>query len=248
MLKITQKKPSSRQIDELSDLFFACKSHDGFHLSSPLDADLFFFAYDASGKCLTSAIAVYQNTPDEWECVAFTRPEYRRQGHFSNLLASLCEAAENDSSNPQLFFLVDPSCPDALAVMRALEAQLVTSEHAMEREISQTEHFPESLSLSLKTSEGDCEVFDAYNASSRCVGSCSLWLSKTSVCLFDVEILEELRGQGFGKAMMFSVLSLLQKRNIAQVQLQVSGDNVAAFALYQKTGFTVKQTLSYYLY
>ena len=47
---------------------------------------------------------------------------------------------------------------------------------------------------------------------------------------------------------MFSVLSLLQKRNIAQVQLQVSGDNVAAFALYQKTGFTVKQTLSYYLY
>ncbi|MDO5416670.1 MAG: N-acetyltransferase [Lachnospiraceae bacterium] len=79
------------------------------------------------------------------------------------------------------------------------------------------------------------------------LGSCRILpYDDTRFYLYHLEIRQELRGKGWGKQLLAAVLHTLPYH--AQVLLQVSSDNEPALRLYQKTGFRLTETLSYYLY
>lgn len=90
--------------------------------------------------------------------------------------------------------------------------------------------------------------FTAWAPGRWAVGSFSLYPQPPAACLFEVEIAEELRRHGLGEAMIRKLQALVPTLGISTITLQVSGDNRPALRLYEKTGFHITETLSYYLY
>ncbi len=58
-----------------------------------------------------------------------------------------------------------------------------------------------------------------------------IWLG---VCVSD-----KYHGTGLGKAMVNELINFSKKNSVEEINLSVDKENVAAFSLYQKTGFTV---------
>lgn len=178
------------------------------------------------------------------ECSAFTLPALRRQGYFSQLLkAALKLFAECD-----ILFAVDESCADTMAVLQTLAAELDSREHLMELRIGDqppppTIH-PEQL-LTLQESDGQWVLFYCHTPIGQCKATP---ISAAGVCLHHLLIDDSCRGQGFGHDLITLLRRCLAKQSVTYIQLQVSDQNTAAMKLYQKTGFRITGTLSYYYY
>jgi len=61
----------------------------------------------------------------------------------------------------------------------------------------------------------------------------------TSAFVYDVEIAENFRGQGFGKASILALEPVARGLGATKIALHVFGDNDAAIGLYTATGFRV---------
>jgi ribosomal protein S18 acetylase RimI-like enzyme len=73
-----------------------------------------------------------------------------------------------------------------------------------------------------------------------------LWLSLThprgapdTAFIFDIEVLPERRGQGYGRAVLAAAEDEVRRRGIGALGLNVFGDNPAAIALYTSAGYHV---------
>jgi ribosomal protein S18 acetylase RimI-like enzyme len=73
-----------------------------------------------------------------------------------------------------------------------------------------------------------------------------LWLSLThprgapdTAFIFDIEVLTERRGQGYGRAVLAAGEDEIRRRGIGALGLNVFGDNPTAIALYTSAGYTV---------
>ena len=58
-----------------------------------------------------------------------------------------------------------------------------------------------------------------------------------------IGIIKEYRGQGIGKELIKSALSLAKKKGLTRIELTVREDNLKAIALYQNIGFVVEGKL-----
>lgn len=240
----------SRQLNDhqkkaLQTLVGLCRQQDQFRLSCPVDGDLFYLMWDEAGQ-LASAIAVYQD--DFLECRGFTRPDCRGKGYFRRLLNLL----NKDFEDCPLIFSVDPNCLPAMETLKAIGARLWYEEYAMGIDLGSVSLPPDqspAFTLSFETAEpGLIAVTARLQSSRRPAGSCRLFLEGSSACLFSFEIRPSLRGRGLGYAFLCQLISRLKAMDIAVLNLQVSGQNLPAFNLYKKTGFRIRDTLSYYLY
>ena len=260
MKKIRTKILSAAQARAFEELAGLCRVHDGISLSCPLDADRFYLLAEETpdgGLLLISAAAVFEED-GLWECYGFTRPDSRRRGYFSSLLPLLEKEAAAMEPEPDLCFVADPSGKDALKALAALGAQPWYEEHAMEwraeksgavRPVPPAGELP-SLELAGAPDSADSRRlnFIARTPGGQAVGSFSLYLTPPSACLFEVEIAEPLRRRGLGEAMLRKLQSLTPDLGLNSLTLQVSGKNLPALGLYEKTGFRIAETLSYYLY
>lgn len=61
----------------------------------------------------------------------------------------------------------------------------------------------------------------------------------TSAFIYDIEIAERFRGQGFGKASMLALEPVARGLGATKIALHVFGDNDTAIGLYKATGFRV---------
>lgn len=240
---------SRRRLKQLEDLTGSCSLQEGLSLSCPSDADRFYLLQSEKGALL-SALAAY-TAEGFWECYAFTRPDCRNKGYFSRLL----KTAQRDSLRflgcRGLLFLTDHKSPDAEKTLKAMDAVLVRQEHAMllKLQASASSSKEETLSLSFSPS-GDSPDASLLTAEARYgshpVGSCRLCRMGETACLYSFEILPPLRGQGFGSLFLNALISQAPGLGISSLLLQVSGDNTPAMRLYEKTGFRITETLSYW--
>lgn len=241
----------------------ACRAHDLVPLSYPLLPDEgaadHYLIMDRDQKAL-SALACVLLDPYTMECSAFTHPLHRKKGLFSRLLS----AAVRDHEDLDILFPVCEDCPDTMAVISRLGAELSHREHRMELVLSEKDtvsscrlnnnnrntDYWRLLPPDDVMSENACWLFlPSGDAPSSPAGSCLTWpVSSSCLCLHHVEISPSLRGQGLGTRMLGQLLSHLRLNGISRIILQVSGDNSAALSLYKKTGFRITETLSYYLY
>lgn len=221
-----------------------CCRYDGITLSYPAaEATQHILLFDEE-EHLVSILGLVSLAKSLIECSAFTLPAFRRRGYFSQLFTAALEQFEECD----ILFAVDESCTDTMAVLQALEAELDSREHLMERRIGdllpeRTIH-PENT-LTLQESDGQWVLFYRHTP----IGQCETTpISKGGICLHHVLIDNNLHGQGFGYDFMVLLLRYLAKQSITDVLLQVSEQNTAAMKLYQKTGFRITGTLSYYYY
>lgn len=254
------------RIQQITALVTSCLREFPAPLSIPIDGDVFFFLEEdcpqiGSQPELWALLVLYQSEDHLWECSAFTLPDKRQNGYFSGLL----DAAEEAYPDDQFVFPIpdtESSFP-ARQTLSAIGAEFWYQEHLMTLaagspswnvSFSGTARHPE-LPLQIEPAE---ETGTGYTLAAKaflggvCIASCSVSVqtdgSQTSGCLHHVLVPESLRGQGIGTHFLSTLLPELNRQGISTFLLQVSGDNLPAISLYKKTGFQMKETLSYYLY
>lgn len=259
---IDSSRLKEQEMQDIQQLVHFCQQHDGISLSCPLDPDdeaQHFLLYGADDGCrrLFSVLSILQYDGETVECYAFTHPAHRQQGYFSELLAQVLE----QTMDCDILFPVSGKCPDTLAALETLEAELESEELQMELELH-AESMDEMqcgnavnpdftlLPVAADPEEGMTEwtFYQGFSHKKR-LGSCrTSVVSDTCICLHHVEILPEFRGLGYSSLMMERLIGALRKQGFARIILQVSGDNHAALSLYKKQGFRITETLSFYLY
>lgn len=246
MKRIHTTTLTTEQKKEITALVDICRHKESLTLSVPLEDGLEYFLFYDNGQLL-SVLFLFFPEQTTCECGAFTNPSFRQNGYFSALLEDAVDFIEacEEASNLQidLCFLSDGHSSSAKAALQAIGAVYWYSEYGMERLLSSSDSSFHSH-LSIKDA-GE----DLYTASldDQLIGISMIIPSGDSVYFYGFEIKEPYRGKGHGQTFLLGMLALLAQ-NYLRISLQVSSQNSAALSLYQKTGFRITETLSYYLY
>ncbi len=262
---------TKEQRGQIAGLAERCRLHDGIRLTYPLDEEdgCHYLTWE-DGQIL-SVLAWLPYDEDTAECIAFTRPDRRREGHFSRLL----EQAIEEQADCDILFPVSGDCADTMAALDVLGAELEGREYQMEISLG-ADHpcfqrfaagapggvpgapggVPGMSGAHLKLREKtdfrtDPAVVEFYPSKEEGLSVGSLEtapVSEDCVCLHHVEVEETARGQGYGSQMIGLLLGTLESRGIRRVILQVSADNTPALCVYKKAGFRITESLSYYLF
>lgn len=212
----------SSQTRQIQTMVNKCTDADGTRLSFPFD-EASLFLYFEQGGSIVSAIAFIPMEDLLYECSAFTDPEFRGQGLFSELLDAGIDELPEDS---ELMFYADKKNAAVAAVLDAVGAELDSEEHMMEL-------LPENFSIS------DRHGGQAGPAANTCISrpdvhSESLNIDGTPTLrfhsdhavinfsvfpshyyLYGFEVEESCRGKGYGTIFLSKVLAQLLSGNAA---------------------------------
>lgn len=264
---------SGEQAEQTEALLNECGNLAGQAPFFPFeDGDLFYLIFaetddKAAGKILACAAALsfFEESGAPYaECCAFTRPGLRRKGYFSSLFDELSQ----DIEDTDLYFPVTVPEEGTLAALASLEAVHDRDEYRMELELARVQKLPpvsfQASSAAEICSDPASRLSTRWNEMERgsfllsfCqggeeAGTCCLSFFGDSACFYGFEIREALRGRGLGERALSLTLSLLKnglpRPGCRRLTLHVSGLNAPAVSLYKKTGFQIKESLSYYLY
>lgn len=268
---------SEMQKEEIGALIAACKESAPKPPAFPMEqGSSFYLLYDPDLVSALS-LTYFGEAREEAECLALTLPGKRRKGYFS-ILFEQAEAAIQDTDVWFLTDGSDEGTLKALESLGAepehQEHRMELDFKKTNLDLSFKSNVP-CLTFNVKEifpadqlfSDGETLAagkipltgelsFRFYIKStsdamhSQPVGSCHITLYKASAsaCLHHVLIEESFRGMGFGKQAIYLTLAYLKDKNIHTVFLNVTGHNEPAMRLYEKTGFRITETLSYYLY
>lgn len=238
--------------ETIDHLIECCNQHDSQTLSYPFEeADAHYLLFRENQQ-LAAILAMVGIGDDLVECCAFTLPKARRQGCFSALLAE----ALKDFDACDILFGCEPNCTAAIAVLKHLSAELEGNEYQMQYDFdeqmplcdSSLSHTNIRLTDDSFVSASKTRYWNFYS-NNLLIGSCQTTnITPHQVFLHQVLISPEYQGQGYGRDLILLLLKQLPAHMVTTILLQVSGNNPAAFSLYQKTGFRITRTLSYYCY
>lgn len=249
-MKIIRTKTMDRKLkNDLLSFKEQCKTQDKNIEFLPIDDDAtYYLLYEED--CLLSALSTFFLPDEGYECYAITHPKYRQKGLFSKLFQTL----QKDSEDYDIIFPVSNLCQDTLNTLGALNAELWYQEHLMELILSSsvkpTDKNTNHFSLN-ETTLPDGSVKYEFKQDKTTLGSCCLTIQEHSSFLSSFEIKEEFRNQGMGQIFLSLFLSTYhknKKNKPDKICLQVSGENKPALSLYQKKGFQIIETITYYLY
>jgi len=80
------------------------------------------------------------------------------------------------------------------------------------------------------------------------IGKIKVDYSETSAFICGFGIVPEFRGKGYGKESLLETISLITKKGIHEIELDVEGKNSTALNLYKSCGFEERSTMNYYKY
>lgn len=248
-------EPDAAEREAILSLVNICNTFDSIHQSYPFEEGTrHFLLYGNSGE-LYSVLALFFSAADLCECTAFTLPGKRRRGYFSQLfdasLTFLEDKETEEGAGYDLLFVVSPGCGDTVQVLNALLAEYDYSEYIMERNLTAGDCSPSGLTLDFPeagqtTGQTTRQITATFGGTKA--ASCRIEISQACAFLYEVEVTEKLRNQGIGTRFLLELFTRLRETGIRSVRLQVTSTNLAAMALYKKTGFRIIETLSYYLY
>lgn len=260
---------NDRQKTELFSLLAACAPDPARPPAFPVEeASPFFFLYSEDGPQPAAVLALLSEDagspdPDEpVECFAFTRPAQRQKGFFSALLQEcLPLVGERD-----LLFPFSHEDEAGRLALEAAGAEIACTEYRMERALDaalpRLLRAPRLFLCWEETAKAgvltlSCRAFlrsDPRREAAVCridvpdARGGGANLPGARGCFYGFQVAPALRGQKIGEETLLLTLKALRGRGLASLFLHVSKDNTAALGLYQKTGFRITETLSYYLY
>lgn len=212
----------SSQIGQIQTMVNKCTNMDGTSLSFPFEESDLFLYFEHDGA-IVSAIAFIPMEDLLYECSAFTDPEFRGQGLFSELLDAGIDELPEDS---ELMFYADKKNSAAATVLKAIGAELDSEEHMMELlpenffiAVSRTDSphsssVPSTSSISIHPEFLDIDGTPTLRFhSDHAVINFSIFPSHYYLYGFEVE--ESCRGKGYGTKFLNEVLTELLERNIS---------------------------------
>lgn len=246
-LKVTSVLNPSQE-REIQSLMEACRKKEAVSLSFPFNGEALYVLVSDQGRICTAS-AFLKEDDDTYECAAFTHPASRRRGFFS---AALEKGLSLLPPEADILFYTDEKNSGAKKALDSLEAELISKEYMMELSLREK---ADVLSPAIKAEDPSVlhvketlEDGEKTLLFSNAFGSVKITVFPSHYYLYGFLIQEPFRGQGHGEALLLAVLGFLAASKEMPVSLQVSGDNLPAVSLYEKTGFRITETLSCYLY
>lgn len=203
----------TRQIREMVN---TCTAHDGTSLSFPFEEGELFLLVEEDRRILSS-IAFVPVEEKLYDCSAFTHPDFRGQGFFTDLLNAGIEALPEDS---ELLFYSDKKDRLTAAVLESIGAEPDSEEHMMAldpedffsavrcEDLSKASGIPSASYLDIHMESADIDgTLTLFFHSAHAAVNFSVFPSHYYLYGFEVE--EACRGKGYGTGFLKEVLCRL---------------------------------------
>ena len=201
---------------EVLDMVNICTAHDGTSLSFPFEEGALFLLVEEDHRILSS-IAFVPVEEKLYDCSAFTHPDFRGQGFFTDLLNAGIEALPEDS---ELLFYSDKKDRLTAAVLEAIGAEPDSEEHMMAldpedffaavrcADLSKPSGIPSASHLDIHMESTDIDgTLTLFFHSAHAAVSFSVFPSHYYLYGFEVD--EACRGKGYGTGFLKAVLCRL---------------------------------------
>ena len=240
---------SSKQYYDARDLIAICSDAEGVRGVSFLEPELnenttipaFYMMYEDNK--LVSFLSVFLADEEECEVYAYTLPEYRQKGCFKRLykeaLKNLKKAGYKD-----IVCVCEPESESGKAVLEKMGMQVIRTEHLMSYDMSPVKDIKGRLEL-VCTKDENTEIFEAC-IGEDVIGTCNVEFTRSHVVIYEFQIYEEYRGNGYGSELLLLILDHLLKEDISKILLHVSGANIVAHAMYSHHGFVSEEQIDYW--
>lgn len=250
-----QKKLTKVQQDKVRALLEKCREYEAFSLSFPMhEANTLYFLAEQEDGSVAGALALCRFDSGNYEILAFTDPELRRQGIFTHLW----KTAKNTLPGPSAVTgtvsvqaAVEEVCGDAQKVLEKMGAQLASTELEMTGDPARASEGAANDFHFRKTANRGTDGTICYEAIDRNTNkavfrSFILPLSKEKCYIHHVAVHKGLEGQGIGGRVFPEFMGILNAEGFKTVALQVSASNQRAVKMYEKAGLQISCALKYY--
>lgn len=240
---------TSKQYNDARELVSACAEFDGTKGVSFLEPELnddrtfpaFYMMYD--GDKLISLLSIFNVDENECEIYGNTLPKYRGQGYFKRLYK---EAIKNikDRNITDISYVCEPESKAGKAALEKLGFKVLRTEYLMSYDMNHREKTQGRLKLE---STGD-ENTQGYKAClhGEIIGTCNVEFTRTHAVIYEFQIFEEFRGNGYGSEMLILILGELLNQEVAKILLHVNGANKVAHVMYSHHGFVSEEQIDYW--
>lgn len=205
------------------------------------DFPCFFLLYEE--KTLVSFLSVFIPGKEECELYAYTHPSYRQKGYFKQLLQKAEEELKTYEIST-LFFICEPGSISAKNTADSIGAEYSSSEYILKYDCSKIPE-PETMLTLQKKNCGQVSLYET-RLKRKIIGTCKVDLTDSCLSIYDFEITELKRGQGYGTQTLLLILKELLKTGYKTILLHVSSTNTPACRLYLKNGFFIAKQLDYH--
>ncbi len=212
-------------------------------LNAIAEMPCFYLAYHDNTLC--GLLTMF--TPDLRECeiYAYVLPELRKKHIFTNLL-SVARQTLDARNIAKIHFVVEPESASGNAVAQKICGDMEYSEYLLSYDMSCPVPHTERPELDIEIDEehGD-DVFLMYKDESL-LGMSNINFYHNYATIYEYEIVPDMRGKGYGSILLNELLEYIMENEVDGIILNVNSKNEAAFKLYTKNNFIIKEQLNYY--
>lgn len=248
-----QNKLTKAQQEQVKTLLDRCRSKENFSLSFPMhEPQTKFFLAEEEDGTIRGALALCRFSSSEYEILAFTDPDLRRQGIFKKLWDSARMTLPGNTEEPvQVRAAAEEVCLDAAEALKALGARFRSEELEMRGSTETASEGAGNDYAFRKTAKPDQDGAICYEAADKTTResvfrSYVIPFAEDRCFVLRVSVRKGLEGKGIGSRVFPEFMRVLSKEGYHTVTLQVSGANAAAVKLYEKAGFEIIRSLKYY--
>ena len=248
-----QNKLTKAQQEQVKTLLDRCRSKENFSLSFPMhEPQTKFFLAEEEDGTIRGALALCRFSSSEYEILAFTDPDLRRQGIFKKLWDSARMTLPGNTEEPvQVRAAAEEVCLDAAEALKALGARFRSEELEMRGSTETASEGAGNDYAFRKTAKPDQDGAICYEAADKTTResvfrSYVIPFAEDRCFILRVSVRKGLEGKGIGSRVFPEFMHVLSKEGYQTVTLQVSGANSAAVKLYEKAGFEIIRSLKYY--
>lgn len=246
---IKTNRLTATQYNDVQNLFHLCKQFEDLEGLLFLEPELnlfpefpcFYLLYENS--ILISFLSIFIPNEKECEIYAYTHPDYRKRGYFTNLFECALSQIEKFEIE-SIYFVNEPGSNSGKSALTKINTQLASSEYIMKWD---PEFIPSPKNILTLEVNDSCEYFKA-RLNQEVIGECCVDHSDSCSTIYDFEILSSKRGRGYGKEMLLLILDHLAQMNYKNIVLHVSSTNKAAYRLYSTNGFAVLKQVDYWMF
>lgn len=232
-------------INSCKEISSICNDFDGLNNPFFIDNEYDDFSkfpwlyYAMADSKIIGFISIYVIDTYNVEICGFVLPEYRRNKIASNLFAMMVMDFEEMSFTLSM----SPDNDFGQAFAYKMGFTYCSTECSMQQKKGQHTTFKDTLSLNPK--KQDDEIFVRGLIDGKEIGHSTISVFDNIVCIHDVEVYEEYRGNGYGYRLIGTLLNHIFEKYDGAI-LHVTKENEPAYRLYKKVGFEVVEELEYY--
>ena len=248
-----QNKLTKAQQEQVKTLLDRCREKENFSLSFPMhEPQTKFFLAEEEDGTIRGALALCRFSSSEYEILAFTDPDRRRQGIFKKLWDTARVSLPADTGEPvKVQVAAEEACLDAAEVLKALRARFRTEELEMRGSTEKASEGAANDYAFRKTAKPDQDGAICYEAADKTTResvfrSYVIPYAADRCFILRVSVRKGLEGKGIGSRVFPEFMRVLSKEGYHTVTLQVAGANAAAVKLYEKAGFGITRSIKYY--